>query len=337
MTAPTACSPAHLDLAGAAHRVVLYTDEQDLFARLASLLGPAVVAGDPVLLVTTPAHFQGVETALIAQGTDPAALRAAGRYLELDATEALADLLIGERIEPHRLRDLVSRSVAPWCLSGEHVHVYGSLVNLLWDRGLITAALDLEAAWNQAISSFGFDLLCGYPDQAFAVGPGEAALAHVCQQHSEVIRQPARAPEDHAADAPAGAVTPPAIHVLVDRLAGADVEVRVDPDEDVIGVQRLLDALDGQVAVLDADGRVLAANAAWAYEPPPIAAAERAIAQGIAEVAAGVVARFACDHLVDTATATAAPRLHRLTATRFPDDGPVRLLLRCEDVDPTPR
>ena len=67
------------------------------------------------------------------------------------------------------------------------VRVYGEMVALLWEAGLVTAAIDVEALWNEIAARYSFSLLCGYPAASVA-GPEHAdALALVCGAHSDVF------------------------------------------------------------------------------------------------------------------------------------------------------
>jgi hypothetical protein len=83
------------------------------------------------------------------------------RFLDADAT--LSALLVDG--EPDRdlfrsvigtlLSDLVSRNPGG-------VAVYGEMVGLLWSRGRVSAAMRLEALWNELQRELPFSLLCGY-------------------------------------------------------------------------------------------------------------------------------------------------------------------------------
>jgi hypothetical protein len=43
------------------------------------------------------------------------------------------------------------------------VRVFGEMVSLLWDAGLIDAAVELEVLWNELGVQYPFSLLCAYP------------------------------------------------------------------------------------------------------------------------------------------------------------------------------
>ncbi len=68
------------------------------------------------------------------------------------------------------------------------VRIFGEMVALLWEQGNQTAALRLEALWNELRSTtHPFSLLCAYPMSLF-VGPERAELfTQMCELHSQVI------------------------------------------------------------------------------------------------------------------------------------------------------
>jgi len=79
------------------------------------------------------------------------------------------------------------------------VRAYGEMVALLWDEGNVTAAIELEALWNELAQQLPFSLLCAYandpPDSDRA---GE--IREVCLMHTGVV--PSHAGPNAGAGAP---------------------------------------------------------------------------------------------------------------------------------------
>jgi hypothetical protein len=71
--------------------------------------------------------------------------------------------------------------------AGKPVHIFGEMVALLWDAGQVTAAIELEAMWNELGSQYPMSLFCAYPAQAVRGEQDEDALAEVCRAHTAVI------------------------------------------------------------------------------------------------------------------------------------------------------
>ena len=80
--------------------------------------------------------------------------------------------------------------IRPAAEAGKPVHVFGEMVSLLWDAGLVGAVIELEAMWNELGSQYPFSLLCAYPAQAVGGEQHQEALAEVCRAHAAVLGQP---------------------------------------------------------------------------------------------------------------------------------------------------
>jgi hypothetical protein len=77
--------------------------------------------------------------------------------------------------------------------AGRPVRVFGEMVSLLWDAGLIDAAVEVEAMWNELGVQYPFSLLCAYPAQAAAGARQRDALTEVCYAHTQVTGVPPEA------------------------------------------------------------------------------------------------------------------------------------------------
>jgi hypothetical protein len=98
--------------------------------------------------------------------------------------------------------------IARVCAAGRPVRAYGEMVALLWDDGLVNAAVQLEELWNQLGRRHSFSLFCGYPAHA-VTGEGQVnAFAEVCRLHREVIGTP---PGPAARPGAAGPHGPPGV------------------------------------------------------------------------------------------------------------------------------
>jgi hypothetical protein len=64
------------------------------------------------------------------------------------------------------------------------------MVSLLWDAGLVSAAIEVEAMWNELGGQYPFSLLCAYPAQPVSCAHHLDALTEVCRAHTHVIGGP---------------------------------------------------------------------------------------------------------------------------------------------------
>jgi len=68
---------------------------------------------------------------------------------------------------------------------GGPVSAYGEMVAMLWERGEVVAALELESLWNTALVKHPIRLLCSYPGELLA-GADLRDVARMCGLHDHV-------------------------------------------------------------------------------------------------------------------------------------------------------
>ena len=70
------------------------------------------------------------------------------------------------------------------------VRVFGEMVSLLWDAGLVSAAIEVEALWNEMGRQYPFALLCAYRAGSVTGEEYSDGLAQVCAAHTSVVAGP---------------------------------------------------------------------------------------------------------------------------------------------------
>jgi MEDS: MEthanogen/methylotroph, DcmR Sensory domain len=171
------------------HVVLFYRDEQELAGRVSEYLLPAVTDG-AAIVIATPDHRRSFEERLAGAGVDVAAARARGSYLELDANETIRGFMVGDRPDPAGLWQVASPLLRQAAEARRPVLVFGEMVSLLWDTGLVHAAIDVEEMWNELGSQYPFSLLCAYPARPVTCSHYLDALTEVCRAHTEVTGSP---------------------------------------------------------------------------------------------------------------------------------------------------
>jgi len=164
------------------HEVAAYEDATSLVARVADFVATSLDAGVPVVTVSRPEHLHAVEALLVTRGVDVARARRDGVLTTLDADESLARFLVDGRPDPDLFTAFVA-SVVP--TGGAGVSAFGEMVAMLWERGEVAAALELESLWNGVIARHPVRLLCAYPGSVLA----DAELgdvARMCGLHDHV-------------------------------------------------------------------------------------------------------------------------------------------------------
>jgi hypothetical protein len=173
------------------HVVLFYGDEPELAERVSEFLLPAVAdGGGAAVVIATPDHRRSFEERLAEAGVDVAAARARGSYLELDANETIRDFMVGDRPDPAAFWQLASPLLRQAAKAGPPVRVFGEMVSLLWDAGLVNAAIEVEVMWNELGGQDPFSLLCAYPARPVTCSHYLDALTEVCRAHTEVTGSP---------------------------------------------------------------------------------------------------------------------------------------------------
>lgn len=173
------------------HVVLFYQDEQELAARVSEHLFPVLTdGGGAAIVAATPDHRRSFAAHLAAAGVDVAAARARGSYLELDANETIRGFMVGDRPDPAGFWQVVSPLLGRAAQAGQPVLIFGEMVSLLWDAGLVRAAIEVEAMWNELGHQYRFSLLCAYPARPVTCSHYLDALTEVCRAHTDVTGSP---------------------------------------------------------------------------------------------------------------------------------------------------
>jgi anti-sigma regulatory factor (Ser/Thr protein kinase) len=167
------------------HAVAFHDTDGDAVDAVAAYLAAGLRHDERVVAVATDAHLGVLDRSLRDHGLDLDAARAEGRFVELDATRTVETMMVGGSVDRRRFLDLVD-GVLHRAAGGRPVRIFGEMVAVLWQRGQVDAALELEDQWNELAADREFTLLCGYLVDALA----EATLAEVgrvCEAHSELV------------------------------------------------------------------------------------------------------------------------------------------------------
>jgi MEDS: MEthanogen/methylotroph, DcmR Sensory domain len=167
------------------HDVVFYARDDDLARRVTDYL-LAVISGNGVgVAVATPAHRAAIEARLEHAGVDLTAARSHGTYVALDAEEVISRFMINGFADPARFWRAITPFIKDATMEHRKVAVFGEMVALLWARDLTSAAVDLEALWNELAAQYPFSLLCGYPADLLTRSEHADDLLAVLAAHAE--------------------------------------------------------------------------------------------------------------------------------------------------------
>ncbi len=174
------------------HAVGFYATDGFLCDALSDYAGAALLEGGSAIVLATRSHRTQLERALADLGIDVRGSADEGRYVALDAAELLASIMADGSLSRAQFRDAIVPLLERAADRAAPVRVYGELVALLLAAGDEPSTLALEDLWNELSETHSFELLCGYPAQAFE-GHGTETVEHVCDRHRAIVR-----PESYA-------------------------------------------------------------------------------------------------------------------------------------------
>lgn len=169
------------------HVVQFYGHEEDLADLVAGYLLGALQGDGVAVVIATEAHRRMFEGRLTQAGVDVAAAGQAGTYRALDADDTVRALMTGGQLDRRAFDRVIGGLITDAGQGNRPVRAYGEMVALLWDAGLVNAAVQLEEMWDSLALSHSFSLFCGYPASSVTGDGHLEAFAQVCRLHNSVV------------------------------------------------------------------------------------------------------------------------------------------------------
>ncbi|HEY2763015.1 MAG TPA: MEDS domain-containing protein [Pseudonocardiaceae bacterium] len=173
-------------LEGHSHVVGFYETEASLMDSVREFLAPGLLAGNAAIIVATAYHRDFYARVLTEAGIDLREAQRCGRYIALDASEAMSRFMVQGTPDAARFRTAMGKLISRVAEGPRDVRIYGEMVAVLWDQGN-AAAIALEDLWNDLATTHLFSLFCAYPKSAFDTAPSAERFRKICGQHSRVI------------------------------------------------------------------------------------------------------------------------------------------------------
>jgi hypothetical protein len=170
---------------GKDHALAFCQDAEELTETEAEYLRFAVEQGVAVAVVALDRR-RALAARLADAGTDVAAARENGSYVELDPGEIMSQLIVNGWPDPAGFWQTVSPVLRRAAANRHQVRMVSELCSLLWEAGLADAAIDVEALWDELGAHYPVSVLCAYQaDVAREPGRGDE-VAQLCGAHSHV-------------------------------------------------------------------------------------------------------------------------------------------------------
>jgi anti-sigma regulatory factor (Ser/Thr protein kinase) len=173
-----ACGPDHF--------VGVYDHDRELVPAAADFLLEALARDGAAVVIATAPHRDALDRALAARGCALEALRANGRYRSLDADATLARIMRDGRPDARAFTETIGGVLDDAAPSGP-VRLFGEMVGLLWDRGNLSGAVELETLWNELAAGRPFALFCAYTMSSLSISGDLEAVKQMCDRHSHVV------------------------------------------------------------------------------------------------------------------------------------------------------
>jgi hypothetical protein len=168
------------------HMVQFYDKDENFFATLESFTSSGFIAGDCVVMIGTAAHRAILNKKLHDEGFDVNRLKEEGRYIELDAEEALSKFMVNNWPDRNLFNEFVNELLEIARKDNRKVRAFGEMVAVLWDKGLIGATVTLEQLWHELQHSADFSLYCAYPKSGFTKD-AHTSLNEICNSHTIMV------------------------------------------------------------------------------------------------------------------------------------------------------
>jgi DNA-binding NarL/FixJ family response regulator len=172
------------------HEVAFYVDDGSVIDGYARFIESALKSGNPVIVIVTEVHRAGLLRRLEADGVNVSAAIERGRYIPLDAADALPTLTFNGAPDPVRCAKVIGDLImgAATRTKGEHgwVAVCGEISSILLSRGDAEGAIKLEHLWDKITRGYEVRTLCGYLSNAFPKRESDPIFARICAEHSAV-------------------------------------------------------------------------------------------------------------------------------------------------------
>jgi hypothetical protein len=167
------------------HVVQLFDDDQSLVISVSEFLREGLAAGDTVLVVSTPDHWNAMASKLNGGIRLTAALEG-GQLTVRNAAELLDGFMQGGRPDRGLFNAHVGALVGELARRAKPLRIYGEMVDILAAMDNYHGARQLEELWNELGERESFTLFCGYCAANFGDTRHAAALQAICRSHSHV-------------------------------------------------------------------------------------------------------------------------------------------------------
>jgi hypothetical protein len=168
------------------HAVRFYENDKSLSQIVAKFLSDGLAAGNPAIVIATPAQRAAIVRELVPRSSDVVQLQRSDDLVLLDADDTLSTFMTNDAPDAELFKKSMCEVIKRACRGRANctARIYGQMVDILWKTGKPTAAIRLEVLWNQLANTQAFSLLCGYAMGHFYK---DAHFDEICSHHTHVV------------------------------------------------------------------------------------------------------------------------------------------------------
>jgi MEDS: MEthanogen/methylotroph, DcmR Sensory domain len=169
--------------------VQLYQDQDFLNRAVCRFAGAALANGEGLILVPTAEHWNAFRPRLEAEGVDVKAAQARGQLTVVDADETLPRFMGKTLPDAPVFLGLAGEIVRRTRAAGSYPKVrwWGEMVNVLWERGDVTASMNLEDLFDRVAREQDIAIFCSFVMDNFDGEIHTHMLPRLGENHSHLI------------------------------------------------------------------------------------------------------------------------------------------------------
>jgi hypothetical protein len=171
------------------HIVQLYQDQEFLNRAVCRFAAAAIANGEGVILVPTAAHWAAFRPRLEAEGVDTTAAQEGGQLTVVDADTLLPQFMREAMPDAPVFLGLAANVIAKARDNGRYPKVrwWGEMVNVLWERGEVSASMALEDQFDRLAHEHEIAIFCSFVMDNFNGEVHSRMLPRLGQNHSHLI------------------------------------------------------------------------------------------------------------------------------------------------------
>jgi hypothetical protein len=171
------------------HVVQLYQDQGFLNRAVCRFAGAALANGEGVILVPTVEHWNAFRPRLEAEGVNVKDAQESGQLTIVDADELLPRFMQKALPEGPMFLGLAGEIIARTRGAGRFPKVrwWGEMVNVLWERGDVTASMNLEDLFDRVAHEQDIAIFCSFVMDNFDGEIHTHMLPRLGENHSHLI------------------------------------------------------------------------------------------------------------------------------------------------------